>query len=89
MLRARAASFRVGGLERQTSKDESTGGGGGGGFGGEFPQKFLILTPLKCQEIHSKLINEILKYKLSVLKKRYGLTKWYSPLKKLRQWLSG
>ena len=25
LIRARAASFRVGGLERQTSKDESTG----------------------------------------------------------------
>ena len=32
--RARAASFRVGGLKRQTSKDESTGRGGGGGEGG-------------------------------------------------------
>ena len=50
-----------GGLERQTSKDESTGGSG------------------ECREMHSKLINEILK--LSVLKKRYRLTKWYSPLK--------
>ena len=70
----RAASFRVwgggggGGLERQTSKDESTGGDRSRGM---FPWKFLILTPLKCREMHSKLINEILKYKLSVLKKRY------------------
>ena len=60
------------------------GGGGGGGLkdkqvklsqvegsGGMLLQKFLILTPLKCREMHSKLINEILKYKLSVLKKRY------------------
>ena len=31
--RARAARFRVGGLERQTSKDESTEGGGGGRWG--------------------------------------------------------
>ena len=71
--RARAARFRVwgeggGGLERQTSEDESTGGGG---FGDMLPRNFLILTPLKCREMHSKLINE----------KRYRLTKWYSPLK--------
>ena len=69
--RARAASFRVGGgggegLERQTSKDESIGG-----VRGVLPRKFFILTPLKCREMHSKLINEILKCKLSVLKKRY------------------
>ena len=73
--RARAASFRVGG---------GGGGvqtGGGGGFRGYAPPKFFISTPLKCREMHSKLINEILKYKLSVLKKRYRLTKWYSPLK--------
>ena len=61
-----------GGLERQTSKDECrTGGGGGWGSGDMLPRKLLILTPLKCREMHPKLINEILKYKLSVLKKRY------------------
>ena len=49
--------------------------------GGMFPRNFFILTPLKCREMHSKLINEILKYKLSVLEKRYRLTKWCSPLK--------
>ena len=38
------------------------------------PRNFLILTPLKCREMHSKLINEILNYKLSVLEKRYRLT---------------
>ena len=60
--RARAASFRVGGLERQTSKDESTGeGGGGGDFNSSQMPRMLI----------RKLINEILKYKLSVLKKQY------------------
>ena len=67
---ARAASFRVGegggggGLERQISKNEST-------RGVRVPRKILILTPLKCREMHLKLINEILKYKLSWLKKRY------------------
>ena len=45
-----------GGLERQISKDESTRGSG------------EILTPLKCREMHLKLINEILKCKLSGLK---------------------
>ena len=48
--------------ERQTSKDESTSG---------VPRKILILTPLKCREMDLKLINEILKYKLSGLEKRY------------------
>ena len=69
---ARAASFRVGG-----------GGGGGGslkgkqvkmnqlgGSGDMLPRKIFILTPLKCREMHLKLINKILKYKLSWLKKR-------------------
>ena len=42
-----------------------------GGSGGVLPRKMLILTPLKCREMHLKLINEILKYKLSGLKKRY------------------
>ena len=59
------------------------GGGGGrglkgkqvkmnqlGGSGDMLPRKILILTPLKCREMHLKLINEILKYKLSWLKKR-------------------
>ena len=49
-------------------------GGGGEGLKDKqvmLPRKFLILTPLKCREMHSKLINEILKYKLSVLIKRH------------------
>ena len=65
-----------GGLERQTSKDESTGGGGEGVFGGMLPRNFFILTPLKCREMHSKLINEILKYKLSVLEKCCNVIDW-------------
>ena len=48
------------GLGRQTSKDKSM-----------LPQKILILSHLKCREMHLKLINEILKYKLSGLRKPY------------------
>ena len=51
-----------GGLERQTSKDESIRG-----VRGYAPRKILILIPLKSREMHLKLINEILKYKLSGL----------------------
>ena len=61
-----ASKFSGGGLERQTSKDESTRGSVG-----MLRRKILILTPLKCREIHLKLTNEILKYKLSGLKKQY------------------
>ena len=79
----RKFSSRGGGgsLKDKQVKMSQRGDGGGGGGWGYAPRKLLILTPLKCREIHSKLINEILKYKLSVLKKRYRLTKWYSPLK--------
>ena len=71
-FRARAASFRVGGLESQTSKMSQLGGGGGreGGYEGMLSQKFFILTPLIYREMHLKLINQILQYKLSALKKR-------------------
>ena len=42
-----------------------------GGSGSIFPREILILTPPKCREMQLKLINEILKYKFSGLKKRY------------------
>ena len=61
--RARAASFRVGGLERQTSKMSYLGDSGC-----MFPREILILTTPKCREMQLKLINEILKYKFSGLK---------------------
>ena len=62
---ARAASFRVGGLKGKQVKINQLGGSED-----MLPKKILILTPLKCRVMRLKLINEILKYKLSWLKKR-------------------
>ena len=79
MAKARAASFRVGRgegggegvLERQTSKNSQLGWGGGVWWYGGMPsQNILILIPLRYRKMHLKLIDEILKYKLSALKKR-------------------
>ena len=44
--RARTASFRVGGLERQTSNMSQLEGE----YGGMFPRKILILTPLNAEK---------------------------------------
>ena len=63
---ARAASFRVGGLKGKQVKMNQLGGSGD-----MLLRKIFILTPLKCREMHLKLINEILNtLKLSWLKKR-------------------
>ena len=63
-LRSKFSSGRGGGgkLERQTSKMGQLRGGGGWGSRGMLPWIILILTPLKCREMHFELINEFLNY---------------------------
>ena len=49
-----------------------------------FPRKILILTPLKCREMHLKLINGIVtEYKLSGLKKRC-----FYPVAAVENWIN-
>ena len=48
---------REGGFEKQTSKMGQLQGGGGGESGDMLPRIILILTPLKCREMHFKLTN--------------------------------
>ena len=77
--------------DKQVNMSQLGGGGGGGVWGGGgglgyAPPEIFYFNSSQIQRNAFKLDHyEILKYKLSVLKKRYRLTKWYGPLKNLRQ----
>ena len=58
LLQGPRSKFRVGGLKDKRVRWASYGEEGGSG--GMLPRIILILTPLKCREMHFKLINEFL-----------------------------
>ena len=51
-----------GGLKGKQVRRANYRGGGGGESGGMLSRIILILTPLKCREMHYKLINGFLNY---------------------------
>ena len=75
------SKFSSGGGLKDKQVKMSQLGGGGGVRGYVPPKSFDFNSSQMPRNAFKTLINEILKYKLSVLKKRCRLTKWYSPLK--------